>query len=502
MFDSHQRGVPMNGVPMSGVQADALVARLPRLDGITADSRRVAPHMAFAAYPGARRDGRAFIGDAVTRGAAGVVWEARNFAWDSRWDVPQVAVTELKANVGTIASAVYGEPSHALWMVGVTGTNGKTSCVHWIAHALQRCGRRRVALVGTLGNGFVDALAPSANTTPDACLLQEWLALWFREGADAVAMEVSSHGLDQGRANGVAFDVALFTNLTRDHLDYHATMAAYGDAKARLMEWPGLHAAVINAADAFGRELIERARTRGQRVVTYGADDADLAATSVDMAGSRMTIAIRSPQGRGTLSTMLTGAFNVQNLLGVLGVLLASDVAFADALAALASVAPPPGRMERLGGGQEPLVVVDYAHTPDALAQVLSAMRPAVGIGGRLICVFGCGGDRDRGKRASMGEAAGRLADRVIVTNDNPRGEDPRAIADAIVEGLAPLASDWIVELDRARAIEQALFDARAGDVVVLAGKGHEDYQEANGERLPFSDVHCVARVLARRRDE
>jgi UDP-N-acetylmuramoyl-L-alanyl-D-glutamate--2,6-diaminopimelate ligase len=236
-------------------------------------------------------------------------------------------------------------------------------------------------------------------------------------------------------------------------------------------------------------------------VISYGADDADIAATDIDMTGSRRTIAIRAPQGRGTLSTSLTGAFNVQNLLGVLGVLLASDVALADALAALATVTAPPGRMERLGGGADPLVVVDYAHTPDALAQVLAAMRPAVRDGGRLICVFGCGGDRDRGKRAPMGEVAGRLADRVIVTSDNPRGEDPRAIADDVLAGLGARASVSTVELDRARAIEQALGDAHPADVVVVAGKGHENYQETNGERRPFSDAACVARVLAHRRD-
>jgi UDP-N-acetylmuramoyl-L-alanyl-D-glutamate--2,6-diaminopimelate ligase len=486
---------------MSAGEADAIVATLPPLAGITADSRRVVPRVAFAAYPGSHRDGRAFIGDAVNRGAAAVVWEARDFAWEPQWTVPHVAVTDLKASVGPIASAVHGHPSRALWMIGVTGTNGKTSCAHWIAQALARCGVRRTAIVGTLGNGFVGALAISANTTPDACLLQEWLAGWRREGADSVAMEVSSHGLDQGRVNGVAFDVALFTNLTRDHLDYHGTMAAYGAAKARLIAWPGLRTAVVNAGDVFGRELIERTRAHGGRVISYGADDADIAATNVDMTGSGMTIAIRSPQGRGTLATTLTGAFNVQNLLGVLGVLLASDVALADALAALAGVFAPPGRMERLGGGRDPLVVVDYAHTPDALVQVLAAMRPAVRNGGRLICVFGCGGDRDRGKRAPMGEVAGRLADRVIVTSDNPRGEDPRAIADDVLAGLGARASVSTVELERARAIEQALGDAHPADVVVVAGKGHEDYQETNGERRPFSDAACVARVLAHRRD-
>lgn len=490
----------MNGAPMPATQADALVARLPRVSGITADSRRALPQVAFAAYPGTGRDGRAFIDDALSRGAPAIVWEARGFAWDERWRVPNLAVSDLRDHVGVIASAVHGHPSQALWMVGVTGTNGKTSCAHFIAQALQRRGRGHVAIVGTLGNGFVDALSPSENTTPDACLLQEWLAQWLRDGAGAVAMEVSSHGLDQGRVNGVAFDVALFTNLTRDHLDYHPTMEAYGAAKARLFEWPGLQAAVINAGDAFGRPLIDRVRARGVRVITYGADDADVAATRVDVGDSRMTISIRTPQGTGTLSTALAGEFNVQNLLGVLGVLLASDVALDDALAALAGVRAPAGRMERFGGGADPLVVVDYAHTPDALAKVLAAMRPAVGSGGRLVCVFGCGGDRDRGKRAPMGEGAGRLADRVIVTSDNPRGEDPRAIADDILAGLAPIARDYRVELDRARAIELALSDTQAGDIIVIAGKGHEDYQETHGRRLPFSDARVVTRVLARRR--
>ena len=486
---------------MSHEQADALVARLPPLAGITSDSRRARPHVAFAAYPGTHRDGRAFIADAIACGAAAIVWEARGFEWDAGWSVPQAAVTELRASVGAIASAVYGHPSRALWMVGVTGTNGKTSCAHWTAQALRSCGRRP-AVIGTLGNGFVDALAASDNTTPDACLTHELLAQWLREGADSVAMEVSSHGLDQGRVNGVAFDVALFTNLTRDHLDYHVTMAAYGEAKARLVGWPGLHAAVVNADDPFGRRLIAHARAQRRTVITYGSDDADIAAQGIDMSGARMTIRVRTPQGEGVLATALAGAFNVQNLLGVLGVLLASRIELRDALAALANVTAPPGRMERLGGAPDPLVIVDYAHSPDALAKVLAALRPAVRTGGRLICVFGAGGDRDRGKRAPMGAVAGRLADRVIVTSDNPRGEDPRAIADEIVDGLRPLATSWSVELDRASAIEHALALAHEGDVVVIAGKGHEDYQETNGERVPFSDRRSVAAALASRRGE
>jgi UDP-N-acetylmuramoyl-L-alanyl-D-glutamate--2,6-diaminopimelate ligase len=480
-------------------QADALVARLPRLAGITSDSRDAAQDIAFAAYPGATRDGRAFIGDAVARGAAAVLFEARGFDWDAGWRVPHVAVADLKGRLGAIAAAVYGRPSQALFVIGVTGTNGKTSCAHWIAQALTACGRR-TAVMGTLGNGFAGALSPSLNTTPDACRTQQSLAQWLREGAQAVAMEVSSHGLDQGRVNGIEFDVALFTNLTRDHLDYHGTMAAYGEAKARLLQWPGLRAAVINIGDPFGRELVRRARAGRRRFITYGADGADIVATRVDVRPAGMTIDVTTPQGRGRLDAPVAGAFNVQNLLGVLGVLLASDIALDRALEALAHVTPPAGRMERLGGGADPVVIVDYAHSPDALAQVLMALRPALAGSGRLIGVFGCGGDRDRGKRAHMGAVAGRLADHVIVTSDNPRSEDPRGIADDIVDGLQSQRAPWVIELDRARAIELALREARANDIIVLAGKGHENYQEANGKRIPFSDARCVADALARRR--
>ena len=489
----------VNDVRLLAAQADALVARLGTLAGITSDSRAVAPQIAFAAYPGVARDGRAYIDDAIARGAAAVLFEARGFDWNAGWRVPHVAVADLRDRLGFIAAAVYGRPSQALWMIGVTGTNGKTSCAHWTAQALARCGRR-VAIVGTLGTGFVDALQPSSNTTPDACVLHERFARWLRAGADTVAMEVSSHGLDQGRVNGIAFDVALFTNLTRDHLDYHGTLAAYAETKARLVQWPGLCAAVINAGDPFGRTLVERARAHRQKVISYGADGADVVATAVEPHAAGLSIRVATPKGSGEFVAPVVGAFNVQNLLGVLGVLLASDVELAPALDALSHVTPPPGRMERFGGGPDPLVVVDYAHTPDALEQVLKALRPAVRTGGSLICVFGCGGNRDRGKRAQMGAVAGRLADRVVVTNDNPRDEEPRAIAEDIVEGLRPSPADWAVELDRARAIERALDDARDGDVIVVAGKGHEDYQETGGERVPFSDRTIVAGALAGRR--
>ncbi|MGE5667597.1 MAG: Mur ligase family protein, partial [Betaproteobacteria bacterium] len=309
----------MSTLAVADARAEALLARLPlRPARITADSRAVAPGAAFAAYPGAHHDGRAYIGDAIARGAAAVLWETQGFAWNDGWQVPQLGLEGLKQRLGSIASAVYGHPSRTLWMVGVTGTNGKTSCAHWTAQALARCGRR-TAFVGTLGSGFIGALESSRNTTPDVCLLHEWFAQWRDQGAAAVAMEVSSHGLDQGRVDGIAFDVALFTNLTRDHLDYHGTMEAYGEAKAKLFACPGLQASVVNAGDPFGRELIAKLRARGQRVIAYGAPDADIVATSVVTTATGMAIEVRTPDGGGRLETRLAGAFNVQNLLGVLG---------------------------------------------------------------------------------------------------------------------------------------------------------------------------------------
>jgi UDP-N-acetylmuramoyl-L-alanyl-D-glutamate--2,6-diaminopimelate ligase len=382
-------------------------------------------------------------------------------------------------------------------MVGVTGTNGKTSCAHWIAAGLDAAGRR-AAVLGTLGNGLIGALESGTNTTPDAALLQQMLADYRAAGAQAAVMEVSSHGIDQGRVNGVAFDVALFTNLSRDHLDYHATMAAYGAAKAKLFAWPGLRVGVINADDAFGQSLLDTARSHGHKVLSYGFGTADIVGsglTSLPTGGLAFTV--ETPWGKGRITTPLVGAFNAANLLGVLGVLLVSGVAFDPALAILAGVEAPPGRMQHLGGGDRPLVVIDYAHTPDALDKVLTALRPAVGEGSELICLFGAGGERDRGKRPEMGRLAARLADRVLVTSDNPRGEDPAAIASEIVHGIRDTGNRrYSVELDRAIAIANAIGEAGRGDIVLLAGKGHETYQESNGARLPFSDAEHAARAL------
>jgi len=476
----------------------ALIARLPFLPRrITADSRRVRAGDAFAAYRGQAADGRAFIGDAIARGAGAVLWEAQGFRWDLAWSVPNVAVDGLKAKLGAIADLVYGSPSRSLWIAGVTGTNGKTSCSHWIAQCLAFCGRR-AAVLGTLGNGFVGALEPSANTTLDAAQLHETLAELRDAGAQAVTMEVSSHGLDQGRVNAVAFDVALFTNLTRDHLDYHGTMAAYGAAKAKLFSSPGLAACVVNVDDPFGRSLAGAARSRGQQVVTYGLVNADVTAAGLSTTRDGIAMSVATPWGSGDVAARLSGTFNVSNVLGVLGVLLVGGVGLADALAALSRIEALPGRMQRLGGGFKPLVVVDYAHSPDALEKVLAALRPTMVEAGELICVFGCGGDRDAGKRPEMGRVAATLADRVIVTSDNPRSEDPAAIAEAIVRGIRDTGRrHWIQELDRAAAIRAAVASAHGGDVVLIAGKGHEDYQEQNGVRVSFSDAAVAAAALA-----
>jgi len=468
---------------------------------LVSDSRRVASGDAFAAFPGERADGRGFIPQALARGAAGVLWEPRGFEWNEGWKVANVAVAGLRNRLGELADEVFGHPSRDLLVIGVTGTNGKTTCTHWIAQSLASCGRKP-AVLGTLGNGLVGTakppLAPSVHTTMDAALLHETVAEMRRAGADTVAMEVSSHGLDQGRVNGVKFDVALFTNLSRDHLDYHGSMEAYAAAKARLFDWPTLRHAVVNVDDALGRLLRDRLLARGQAVVTYGLSGGDVTAGSVRAGPGGMVLDVSSPWGSAELHTGVHGTFNALNLLGCLAVLVGAGVAFTRAIDALATVRPPRGRMQCLGGSGRPTVVVDYAHSPDALAKVLAALRPALAAGGRLVCVFGCGGERDRGKRPEMGRIAEQMADVIVITSDNPRGENPQAIVDEVLGGLhSPEAA--VIEPDRARAIATAVARADARDVVLIAGKGHETHQEVAGVRYPFDDAEHAAAALSRR---
>jgi len=453
------------------------------------DSRKAVPGTVFAAYPGEARDGRDFIPQAVAQRVDGVLWEADHWQWDPALEVPNAGVTGLKARVGEIAAHVYGEPSRALHMVGVTGTNGKTSVAHWLAQAFSQLGRK-TAVIGTVGNGFPDALTPALNTTPDAIELQQRLADYRRQGAAACAMEVSSHGLAQGRVNGTSFKVAVLTNLSRDHLDYHGDMDRYGAAKAQLFDWPGLDWAVLNLDDAFGQRL--EAEKRPAQIAGYGFRRGAVVGDALRLSQAGLHLTVRSDWGHAEVEAPLLGRFNAANLLAVLTTLLVSGEKLDDACGALAHITPPPGRMQMLGGDAHPLVVVDYAHTPDALEQVLATLREIVG-GGRLICVFGCGGNRDRGKRPLMGQAAAQGADEIWLTSDNPRNEDPQRILDDILAGMHGAPQ---VEADRARAIFGAIGGADHGDVVLIAGKGHEDYQEIAGERLPFSDVTVAKKAL------
>ena len=344
------------------------------------DSRAVRPGDTFVAYPGQSRDGRDYIGQALANGAAGVLWESAGFAWDPRWRVRNLGVQDLRRHAGEIASRIHGRPSRKLWMIGVTGTNGKTSCSQWIAQALTRAGRK-CAVVGTLGHGMGGALKPVPNTTPDAPWLHAQLAEFARRGARAVAMEVSSIGLDQDRVSGVEFDVALFTNLTRDHLEYHRTMRCYAEAKARLFAWESLRHAVVNLDDGYGRELARRVRRPGLSVIGYGfghvrGERAPRIAGGNLVADARgVSFDVRTPWGAARVKSQVLGGFNASNLLGALAVLLASGVKLRRAVAALARLRPLPGRMQRLGGGAQPLVIVDYAHTPDALEKVLTTLQ-------------------------------------------------------------------------------------------------------------------------------
>ena len=492
---------------MSAADVGAILENLRRAGvvpaGMTADSRKAGPGDIFAAWAGFRVDGRRYISDAVARGASAVLWDdADGFRPEAAPAVPGMPVSGLRALAGDLADEVFGRPSAGLWLAGVTGTNGKTTVSQWLARALGELGAR-CGIVGTLGCGFPGELEEGVNTTPDAIELHRHLARFRAAGAEAAAMEVSSIGLDQGRVNGARFDVAIYTNLSRDHLDYHGTMEAYAAAKARLFDTPGLAHAVINLDDTFGLALARRQLERGMDVIGYTrvATNADavpgarvLLADELQVAPGGLRFALKWDGRRHDLQVRMVAPFNVSNLLAVAGALLARGVA-ADAMAGvLARLTPPEGRMQLVGGVGEPLVVIDYAHSPDALAKVLEAVRSTAATRrGRVVCVFGCGGDRDPGKRPLMGEVVSQLADRVVITSDNPRSEDPMKIIEAIAAGARPDA-DRVV--DRAQAIELAICEAAADDVVVLAGKGHEPYQEVLGQRVPFSDLEQARLAL------
>jgi UDP-N-acetylmuramoyl-L-alanyl-D-glutamate--2,6-diaminopimelate ligase len=472
---------------------DVPAARDIVVPGLCLDHRRLRRGEVFVALPGRRSHGLAFAAAALEAGAALVLADPAGF----RGEAPEgtLVVAGLAHQLGQIADRLHAAPSAALTVIGVTGTNGKTSVVQLLAQALDALGQR-VATIGTLGAGMHGAVASGEHTTPDVLSVHALLAGFRDAGASHVAMEVSSHALDQGRVDGVRFRSAVFTNLSRDHLDYHGSMDAYAAAKARLFAWPGLRHAFINLDDAEGRRLAERMGGEAERYGFGFAADAVLRASGLSLSLEGLAFDLDSPWGAGRVHSRLLGAFNAHNLLAVIGCLGALGFALADILAVVPRLAPVRGRMNRLGGDGAPLVVVDYAHTPDALEKALASLR-AHG-GGRLICVFGCGGERDRGKRPEMGRIAERLADQIYITDDNPRGEDGDAIVAGILDGLAHPARA-VVERDRARAIAAAVAGAGPADIVLVAGKGHETWQETGGVRRPFDDLEHARRALEAR---
>ncbi|MDI1300688.1 MAG: UDP-N-acetylmuramoyl-L-alanyl-D-glutamate--2,6-diaminopimelate ligase [bacterium] len=465
------------------------------VSALVLDSREVRHGSLFIALKGQQRDARDFIAEVIAAGAAAVFAEQ-----DEKWPqetvvsgIPVIVIPQLAEQVGVIASRFFGEPSAKMHVLAVTGTNGKTSVANLLAGALSYLGKKS-AVLGTLGNGMYGALEKSTHTTLDAGRLQALLAQVLAEGAECTALEASSHGLVQGRLNGTRIEVALFTNLTRDHLDYHGDMNAYGAAKELLFRWPHLKAAVLNADDPAAARY-RAVLASDVRLLSYSQHDncgADIFALEINPTLTGLSLLIATPAGDCALQLPLLGRFNVSNVLAVIGGLLALDIPLGDIAGALRHATPVPGRMESFLG-EHPAVVVDYAHTPDALEKALSSLREHAEA--KLICVFGCGGDRDRGKRPEMGAIAARLADIVVITSDNPRSEDPESIIRDIQSGSGTVPV--IVEMDRHRAIRKAITMAGRNDIVLVAGKGHEDYQEIAGLRHLFSDAQEVRAAIA-----
>jgi UDP-N-acetylmuramoyl-L-alanyl-D-glutamate--2,6-diaminopimelate ligase len=484
---------------------------------LVSDSRLVRSGDVFFAWPGEAGDGRAYIAQAVENGAAAVVFEERGHLWNDTLSVPHIAVANLKQLAGPIAHACLGMPDSGMFTTGVTGTNGKTSIAVWLGQAFARLGEK-TAVIGTLGVGLFSGRAepqfdPTGFTTPDPVLLARKLAEVRDAGATALAIEVSSIGLDQQRAAGMHFDVAIFTNLTRDHLDYHGTMESYEASKRKLFEWPGLKTAVVNLDDPAGVRLVDHLRKhfaslpvtgytlRGEAEQPAIDGIAMLRATNVRSQNAGTDFHLASSAGNAKVKTRLVGHFNVSNALAVLATLLAKGIKLKHAVEAVESLTPAPGRMQQVGGQDSPMIVIDYAHTPDALEKTLEALRQvATERGGQLWCVFGCGGDRDPGKRPQMGAIA-QAADHVLVTSDNPRSEEPASIIAQIVAGMDqqhPRSRHQSIE-DRAAAILLAVKQAGKQDVILVAGKGHEPYQEIKGRKMPFSDAeHAVLALTAR----
>jgi UDP-N-acetylmuramoyl-L-alanyl-D-glutamate--2,6-diaminopimelate ligase len=458
---------------------------------LTLDSRQVKSNGLFLAVKGAEVDGCLYIDKAIALGAVAVLIEVDQQTDVIQWknNIPLIPVRQLKQKIGLIAARFYDFPAKKLRMIGVTGTNGKTSCTHFIAQLLQNlhipCG-----MIGTLGNGFYGALTMTGLTTPDPVTLQATLAEFVNQGAKAVAMEVSSHSIDQGRVNGIDFEIGVFTNLTQDHLDYHGDMQTYAAVKRHFLAAMPTQHLIINRDDDYGHTWISELATQ-KPVYAYSTQHqgAFTYADHIDLSLQGIKARIHSPWGEGNLTVPLIGQFNLSNVLAVLATLCVYGIPFETVLLALSKLSAVPGRMQTLGGHHQPLAVVDYAHTPDALEKVLQALRAHTK--GQLICVFGCGGDRDPLKRPIMAKMAEQWADRVIVTNDNPRHEKPDAILEQIMQGFSH-PERVFVELDRAKAIQKSIQWSSTDDCILIAGKGAEHYQQIGDEKLPFDDVSEV----------
>jgi UDP-N-acetylmuramoyl-L-alanyl-D-glutamate--2,6-diaminopimelate ligase len=506
-----QNGVKLHAL-LEGLFDASSVSPLAQIvvDGVTQDSRHVGENYLFIAVCGATSHGLDFVGQAVRSGASVVLWDRADADQIKKLDalgdeITVVQVEGLQQKAGEIAARFFGHPSRDLNLIGVTGTDGKTSVSHYLAQCLDSrqspCG-----VLGTLGNGLIHDLKPTGLTTASAVDVQQSLASLLAEGAGAAVMEVSSHGLDQGRVNSVAFDTAVFTNLSQDHLDYHKTMASYSEAKSKLFETEGLKSAVINLDDDFGRMLAEKYRGK---LTIYGystsADSGALEscadfivyAKSVTTTRQGFEINVVTPKGGGYFELNLLGSFNVSNALAVLATLLLNNVAFDESIKRLQAINPVAGRMELIVTENKPTVIVDYAHTPQGIAAACNAVKQHFKAG--LWCVFGCGGDRDREKRPLMAQAAERYADHIIVTSDNPRHEDPQVIIEQIVSGFAE-ADAVVTCVDRREAIEHAVTRAGADDVILIAGKGHESCQIVGDKYMVFDD-RDVARALLTARD-
>ncbi len=478
---------------------EILPKKIINITGLALDSRQVKSGDLFFAYQGTQLDGRKFIDDAIQKGAYCILMETVSSTIEIYYkdSVPIISIFNLKNKINEIAARFYSYPANKLKIMGVTGTSGKTSCTHFLAEILEQlnvsCG-----LIGSLGNGIYGDIQPSGLTTPDAITLQKIFSECVLKSANYVAMEVSSHSLDQGRVKNIPFFIGVFTNLTHDHLDYHETMESYGAAKKILFDSPLTEYAVINSDDPFGQTLITSFANK-KNIIAYGMQKTKIANSIPFVRAENIQLEheirahVVTPWGEGELQAPLMGQFNLSNVLAVIAVLGLLKIPLSTILHCVAKLTPVPGRMQVVGGQEQPLVVVDHSHKPDSLEKVLLALRPHCK--GQLYCVFGCGGDRDRAKRPLMAAIAERYADHVIVTDDNPRTENPEEIVADILRGFTN-PTKIIVQHDRSQAIACSIQYAKPGDCVLIAGKGAEAYQQIGDLKIPFSDVEKVKEIL------